>query len=226
MRWRILRSGRSIALASKIFAEKRLTLYFTRGFSVPSMKAKQAGILSAIVASTCCVGPLLLLAIGLGSGAVFIGKYHSFFLIGGIAVLTWAWAKYLREKTVCDCEHKPMAGQTGEMLTLLITTILVLTFAGLNISRYVFASAPLTQQTHTPLANSLDRVVIPVEGLSCLACEIPVRHALRKIDGVKSVQVNAATKTATVDYEPTKTTLEQLVATINSTGYRATFPNK
>ncbi len=71
------------------------------------MKAKQAGILAVILGSICCIGPLLLLAIGVGSGAVFIGRYHWFFIIAAMAILTWAWAKYLREKTVCDCEHKP-----------------------------------------------------------------------------------------------------------------------
>ena len=190
------------------------------------MKAKQAGILSAILASTCCVGPLLLVAIGVGSGAAFVGRYHWFFLIAGMAVLTWAWAKYLREKTVCDCEHKPMAGRRGGMLTLLITTVLVLGLAGLNISRYVFASAAIAAQTQTQLANGLNRIVVSVEGLSCVTCEIPVRHALRRIDGVKSVHVSAATKTATVDYEPAKTNPEQLVAAISSTGFRASLPNR
>ncbi len=190
------------------------------------MKAKQAGILAVILGSTCCIGPLLLVAIGVGSGAVFIGRYHWFFIIAAAAVLTWAWAKYLREKTVCDCEHKPMAGRRTGVLTLLVATGLVLGFAGLNISRYVFASAPVATQKQTQLANGLNHVVIPVEGMSCITCEIPVRHALRKIDGVKSVQVNAATKTAAVDYEPAKTNPEQLVAAINSTGYRATLPIK
>jgi hypothetical protein len=37
------------------------------------MKAKQAGILAALLASTCCIGPLLLVAIGVGSAAAFIG---------------------------------------------------------------------------------------------------------------------------------------------------------
>jgi hypothetical protein len=55
------------------------------------MKAKQAGILSAILASICCVGPLLLIAIGLGSGAAIVGRDHWFFLIGGVAVLTWGF---------------------------------------------------------------------------------------------------------------------------------------
>src|SRR6266702_2381470 len=116
------------------------------------MKAKQAGILSALLASACCIGPLLLVAIGVGSGAVWVGRYHCFFLIGGLAVLTWAWAKYLREKTICDCEHKPMEGRRSGMLTLLLVTALVLGFAGLNISRYVFASAPVSAPTETQVA--------------------------------------------------------------------------
>jgi len=190
------------------------------------MKAKYAGILAAVMGSICCVGPLLLIALGLGTGAAVIGRYHWFFLFGGIAVLIWAWAKYLREKTICDCEHKPMRGRRTAMLTLLITTVLVLGFAGLNISRYVFAGTPAAAQTQTQLANGLNRIVVSVEGLSCVACEISVRHALRRIDGVKSVDVNAATKTATVDYEAAKTNPEQLVAAINSTGYRAVLPNK
>jgi mercuric ion transport protein len=180
--------------------------------------------LSAILASACCVGPLLLVAIGVGSAAAILGRYHWFFLIGGIALLTWAWAKYLREKTVCRCEPRPMSGRSG-MFTLLIATVLVLSFGALNISRYVFASAPVSAQTEIHLANGLNRIVVSVDGLSCVACEIPVRHALRRVDGVKSVQVNAGTKTATVDYDATKTDPHQLVAAINSTGYRASLPN-
>ncbi len=112
------------------------------------------------------------------------------------------------------------------MLALLISTVLVLGFAGLNISRYVFASAPVAAQTEMHLVNGLNRIVFSVEGLSCVTCEIPVRHALRRIDGVKSAHVSAATKTATVEYEPAKTNPEKLVAAINSTGYRAALPNK
>ncbi|SRR6266446_4178889 len=137
------------------------------------MKAKQAGILSAILAATCCIGPLLLIAIGLGSGAALVGRYHWFFLIGGFAVLTWAWAKYFREKPVCDCEYKLMEGRRSGMIILVITTLLVLGFGSLNMSRYVFASAPASAQTQTQLGNGLNRVVIPVEGLTCVTCEIP-----------------------------------------------------
>jgi copper chaperone CopZ len=190
------------------------------------MKAKHVGILSAILGSICCVGPLLLIALGLGTFATVIGRYHWFFIVAATAILIWAWPKYLREKTVCDCEHTPMEGRRSGMVTLLTVTLLVVGFAGLDVSRYIFASPSVAAQTETDLSNGLHRIVVPVEGLSCVTCEIPVRHALRKIDGVKSVQVSAASKTATVDYEPAKTNPEQLVAAINSTGYRATLLKK
>src|SRR5262250_24494 len=124
------------------------------------MKAKHAGILSAIVAATCCLGPLLLVAIGLGVGAAFLGRYHWFFLIGGIAVLAWAWAKYVREKTICDCERKPMPGQRGTLLILLIGTAIVLGFGALNISRYGRASEPVAARRAIEIANGLNRIVI------------------------------------------------------------------
>jgi len=190
------------------------------------MKAKFAGILSALLATTCCIGPLLLVTIGLGSGGAFLGRYHWLFLIAGIAVLTWTWAKYLREKTMCECAHKTMQGRRSGIFTLLIATVIVLGFGSLNISRYVFGSAPASAQTQTQLANGLNRVVIPVEGMTCVTCEIAVRHALKQMDGVKSAHVSVASKTATVDYEPEKANPQQLVAAINSTGYHASLSNE
>jgi len=187
------------------------------------MRAKYAGILAAVLGSICCVGPLLLIAVGLGAGAALIGRYHWFFLIAGIAVLTWAWAKYLREKTICDCEHRLMEGRGISLFTLLVASVIVLAFAGLNIPTYVFGGSPPA----TSIVNAnLRRLVIPVEGIWCMACEIPVCHALKRIDGVASVQISRAGKTASVDYDPAKTNPAELVAAINSTGYQAVLPNK
>ena len=53
-----------------------------------------------------------------------------------------------------------------------------------------------------------------------------MRYALKSVNGIESAHVSAATKTATVDYDPVKTNPEQLVRAINSTGYRATLPHE
>lgn len=187
------------------------------------MKAKYAGILSAILGSICCIGPLLLIALGLGTGAAAIGRYHWFFVTGAIAVLAWAWVKHFREKTRCACEHRPMDGRRISLFTLLVASVIVLAFAGLNIRSYAFAGPPPV----TPIANAnLQRVVIPVEGMSCATCEVAVRSALKRVNGVASAHVSVATKNATVDYDPAKTNPDQIVAAINSTGYRALLTQK
>src|SRR6266513_956710 len=185
------------------------------------MKAKYAGILSAVLGSICCVGPLLLIALGLGTSAAIIGRYHWIFVGAAIVVLVWAWTKHFREKAQCACEHRAMYGRRISLLTLIVASVLVVAFAALNISRYAFpgSAAPVSQ------SPTFQRIVIPVEGMSCATCEVAVRHALKRIDGVKSAHVSVATKTATVDYDAAKTNTEQLVAAINSTGYRASLPD-
>jgi copper chaperone CopZ len=188
------------------------------------MKAKHVGILSAILGPICCVGPLLLVAVGLGTTAALIGRYHWLFVAGAIGLLAWAWIKYFREKTRCVCEHQAVNSHRLSLLTLLIASAIVLGFAALNVSSYLFAQAP--PPPNALGAASLQRLVISVEGMSCATCEIAVRQALKRIDGVKSAHASVATKSAMIDYDAAKTNPEQLVAAINSTGYRASLPSK
>jgi copper chaperone CopZ len=188
------------------------------------MKAKSAGILAAVLGSICCTGPLVLVTVGVGAGAAVIGGYHWFFVVGAFAVLTWAWIKYFGEKVRCACEHRAMSGRGSSLLILLLTSVIVVAFAGLNVGGYTFAgSASAAPPNET--AN-LQRVVIPVEGMSCVTCEVAVRNALKRVKGVASAHASVATKNATVDYDPAKTNPDQIVAAINSTGYRASLTQK
>lgn len=63
------------------------------------------GVLSAIVASLCCVGPLVLILLGVGgaSTALSIGYRKPYFLAIGLVVLGVAFYKTYR-KTGCE-EH-------------------------------------------------------------------------------------------------------------------------
>src|SRR5262249_41095706 len=129
-----------------------------------------------------------------------------------------------REQAGCACQHRSVNGRGITLMTLLLASTIVGVLAVLNISSYVFASS--APPAASVSSARLQRVVIPVDGMTCVTCEIAVRHALKRIDGVKSAHVSAAKKTATVDYESAKTNPEQLIAAINATGYRAALPNK
>ncbi|MBI4469592.1 MAG: cation transporter [Acidobacteria bacterium] len=65
------------------------------------------------------------------------------------------------------------------------------------------------------------KVTIEIDGMTCEACAVTVRRALKRVDGVKSVDVSWRKGRAIVKYEPSKVTPEQLVEAINQTGYRA-----
>lgn len=184
------------------------------------MKAKGLGVLSAITASVCCVGPLLLIALGLGSlglGAV-LGRYHWYLILGAALLLAFAWRNYFKERKSCESSHCEMKGKKMTRNILVLASAVVLTFAGLNF--YTYAKGSLG----VPISEAGVRVSIPVEGMSCFTCEISVQSAVKKLPGVYQVKASAKDKLALVSYDPEKTSLNQIVAAINETGYKAEKP--
>lgn len=65
-----------------------------------------------------------------------------------------------------------------------------------------------------------------VDGMTCPSCKVAVRTALSKLDGVKDAKVDVANKRATVEYDPSKVTPQQLVDAVNRLGYQASIPAK
>ena len=68
------------------------------------------------------------------------------------------------------------------------------------------------------------KVTLPVEGMTCAACQANVQRALTAAPGVTKAAVNLMMHEATVHYDPAATSPEQLVAAINDTGYVSHLP--
>ena len=62
-------------------------------------------------------------------------------------------------------------------------------------------------------------VNIPVTGMTCASCVRRVERALSKREGVASARVNFAAEKATVEYDPSETSPEDLIGTIEGAGY-------
>lgn len=73
-------------------------------------------------------------------------------------------------------------------------------------------------------ATSTARVVIPVEGMSCLSCVATVKKTLSGMNGVTEVNVSLENKMATVSFDATQVTYAELQEGINKLGYRAGEP--
>jgi Cu+-exporting ATPase len=73
-------------------------------------------------------------------------------------------------------------------------------------------------------AAPTERVVIPVTGMTCAACQGRVQRTLGRTPGVVDAAVNLMMGNATVSYDPAAVTPAALVATIRKTGYDAELP--
>ena len=64
------------------------------------------------------------------------------------------------------------------------------------------------------------RLDLPIGGMHCAGCVTRVEKVLQDLPGVQEAQVNLATETATLRYEPAAVTLDQVVQAIHASGYQ------
>ncbi len=75
-----------------------------------------------------------------------------------------------------------------------------------------------------PVRASIEKVVIPVTGMTCAACQSRVQRTLNKVPGVSDAAVNLMMGNATVSYDPAAIRPDALVEHIRATGYGAELP--
>ncbi len=61
----------------------------------------------------------------------------------------------------------------------------------------------------------------PVEGMTCASCVNRIERYLRKVDGVTEANVNLATESASVTFDPARVSLEDLGRAVEAAGYEA-----
>src|SRR4030095_3558033 len=67
--------------------------------------------------------------------------------------------------------------------------------------------------------SATKQLTLPITGLTCANCVATVESNLKKLDGVQSAVVNLSSERATVDFEPEKLKLEDVIARVNRAGY-------
>ncbi len=71
-------------------------------------------------------------------------------------------------------------------------------------------------------AGETQTVTLDVPGMTCKFCPITIRKALLKVPGVIEAKSDYADKTATVTFNPEKTTLSALTEATANAGYPST----
>ncbi len=79
------------------------------------------------------------------------------------------------------------------------------------------------QQTDQTAASALESVLLDVQGMDSLMCEIGVKSALEGVEGVTRVAVDRKAAGAEVTFDPGKVAPEAFVAALGAIGYRASL---
>jgi copper chaperone CopZ len=190
------------------------------------MQARSLGLLSAIIGSACCVGPAFLAILGVfGFAGGFLATYHWYFIgIGAIGVAV-AWWQYGRERKKLRAMAARMRNERVTRAILIFATALIVIVTGLDAYPLLARrSPPAVAEASSPKAAS--SIVIPTAGMDCAICAVPIKARLKQLSGVSAVDVSIEKGTVSVKYDPAKVKPEQLVAAIDSTGYKATLPRQ
>jgi mercuric ion binding protein len=86
---------------------------------------------------------------------------------------------------------------------------------------FLFASA-IAFAASAPLAQSGRTVRLEVQNMTCAGCAIAVRTALGRLQGVTETKIDMDARTATVTFDPSKTTVDALTKATGAVG----FPSK
>jgi copper chaperone CopZ len=184
------------------------------------------GLGAAILASICCAGPLLAVVLGI-SGAVALaglGKYHMYFLAAS-ALLFACGVVYIWRKQKCCASG--IGKQKGFWAPLLVTlSVFGLLMLGINQLLIPYLSAKTSGVTAVqPVPDHLRHLTLAIDGMDCAGCAGTIQAALSRAPGVSNATVAFDKKEAEVQYDPSKTSPERLIAVVASTQYKARLVN-
>jgi mercuric ion transport protein len=184
-------------------------------------------VLTAFVASLCCLGPLIQAGLGVGAaGFSPLVALRPYFLgLSGTLLAGGFYFVYRKPKPAAACEGETCAPESrvhrAAKPALWLATLAVFAFAlfpyygpkllGTAPAKDAVATAT-TQTSHLKIAN-----------MDCPTCADVIQHKLMATPGVLAAVVRYPAGSATVKYDPHKIAPAQLVLVVNTTGYKASL---
>lgn len=181
------------------------------------------GIGAAILASLCCIGPLLAVIFGI-SGAVALvslGKYHLYFLAGSAMLMIGAVLYIWRKQKCCAST----GGKQKRFWAPFLVPFAVFGLSMLGVNQllipFLTANSSGFNNTTKPSASYLRHVTLSIDGMDCSGCTSTVQAALLRNSGVGHATVSFAKKEADVQFDPTKTDPKTLIEILANMQYKA-----
>lgn len=181
-----------------------------------------AAVGAGLAASACCTIPLLLVTLGVGGAWVgtftALEPFRPLFIVLAVGLLGFAGYREHRTATgpACDCE----VTMQDRLRRSLLVVGLIATLALIASPWIIQGTASATTTSASSLIESrVQNVVLEVEGMTCVSCNITVSKALTNLDGVQEAEVTFEPPQAVVTYDPARVSIEQMVEATTNVGY-------
>ncbi len=184
-------------------------------------------VFSAVSLKLCCWGPLLLTSVvGISGSSVYFSwliALKPYLLAIAFLSLGLAFYQVYKKKKVDDCGNcetdKPSFFKSKFYLWLVTAFVVTMTL----VSYYPQIFHPTATKGIVVTNNThIQTVKLNVEGMVCSGCEENINHSVNKINGVTNVTTSFERGTSIVEFDTTKTNVDEIKKVIQSKGYLIT----
>ncbi|MBI1349421.1 hypothetical protein GC163_24405 [bacterium] len=187
-----------------------------------------AGLAAAAGASACCIGPLVLLAFGIGGawagGFAALEQYRFLFVPMTFVFLGLAYRQLYARRLACDPDVPCAEPRSVHFRRLLFWVI-----AGLSLALVLFpyiATKIYVNNEENEAVNLRDSshvssqtIILKIDNMTCEVCAASVRKALNGLQGVHESRVNVETRLARITFDPVLVSRDELTKAIERAGY-------
>ncbi len=185
-------------------------------------------VVAAVLSSACCWLPLLLIALGASAAGVagVFEVYRPYLMAVAVCSLGFGFYRIYFRRQQCQpgsaCAAPNRRLRVFSQVTLWTATALVAAFVFFpNYVGYVLGS-PTPSSVRTDDAG-LVRVEFQIAGMTCPGCANTLQGALVELPGVQAAEVDFATKTAIVRFDPLEPVAsDRVIEAVRAAGFSAT----
>jgi len=192
-----------------------------------------ASVLTAIAASLCCITPVLALVAGvsgLASTFLWLEPIRPYFIVLTVLALSFVWYQKLRPKNKidCNCETDDLpAGQAGKPKFIQSKTFLgIVTAFAIIMLAFPYYSGIFYPNTEKQIIvvdkSDIKTIEFKISGMTCAGCEEHVNHEVSKLDGIIKSNASYENGNTIVEFDNSKTNMDEIEKAINTTGYSVT----
>ncbi len=184
-------------------------------------------VIAAIVASLCCVGPLVLLFLGIGGAWVsrltLLEPLRPYLMVVTFLLLAYAFYRIYFKPAGEDCEPgsycaNPRSDRINKISLWVVTVLVIFLFSVPYIANQASRTPTVEQKVDF---SRVTTIVLEVPGMTCPSCPLTVQKSLQQLDGVLRADVSFEQKRALVQFDSSRVTVEQLLKATKQAGYPA-----